>query len=153
MSECTHDCSTCGESCGERKEANVFGKKPLRPGIGVTAEGAFGVVEVVAEAAVGARPLMQIGVITAVAHCAAGEEFQLSAGGAGHNGHVQRTGHQIGKVAEKPAGLAQLQLVLADELHGRAAAKAVEIGRRRLLSHSLLYGIPRSRGFCKVTGG
>ena len=32
MSECTHDCSTCGESCGERKEANVFEKKPLRPG-------------------------------------------------------------------------------------------------------------------------
>ena len=32
MSECTHDCSTCGESCGQRKEANVFEKKPLRPG-------------------------------------------------------------------------------------------------------------------------
>ena len=32
MSECTHDCSTCGESCGERKEVNVFEKKPLRPG-------------------------------------------------------------------------------------------------------------------------
>ena len=32
MSDCTHDCSTCGESCGERKEANVFEKKPLRPG-------------------------------------------------------------------------------------------------------------------------
>ena len=32
MSECTHDCSTCGESCGQCKEANVFEKKPLRPG-------------------------------------------------------------------------------------------------------------------------
>ena len=32
MSDCTHDCSTCGESCGERKETNVFEKKPLRPG-------------------------------------------------------------------------------------------------------------------------
>ena len=32
MSECTHDCSTCGESCGERKEANVFEKKPLHEG-------------------------------------------------------------------------------------------------------------------------
>ena len=32
MSVCTHDCSTCGESCGERKEVNVFEKKPLRPG-------------------------------------------------------------------------------------------------------------------------
>ena len=32
MSDCTHECSTCGESCGERKEANVFEKKPLRPG-------------------------------------------------------------------------------------------------------------------------
>ena len=32
MSDCTHDCSPCGESCGERKEANVFEKKPLRPG-------------------------------------------------------------------------------------------------------------------------
>ena len=32
MSDCTHDCSTCGESCGERKEANVFEKKTLRPG-------------------------------------------------------------------------------------------------------------------------
>ena len=31
MSDCTHDCSTCGESCGERKEANVFEKKTLRP--------------------------------------------------------------------------------------------------------------------------
>lgn len=28
MSDCTHDCSTCGE----RKEVNVFEKKPLRPG-------------------------------------------------------------------------------------------------------------------------
>ena len=32
MSDCTHDCSTCGESCGERKEVNVFEKKTLRPG-------------------------------------------------------------------------------------------------------------------------
>ena len=32
MSECTHDCSTCGESCGERKEVNVFEKKPLHEG-------------------------------------------------------------------------------------------------------------------------
>ena len=32
MSECTHDCSTCSESCGERKEANVFEKKPLHEG-------------------------------------------------------------------------------------------------------------------------
>ena len=24
MSECTHDCSSCGESCGERKEAQDF---------------------------------------------------------------------------------------------------------------------------------
>lgn len=32
MSECTHDCSTCGESCSERTEANVFEKKPLREG-------------------------------------------------------------------------------------------------------------------------
>ena len=32
MSECTHDCSTCGESCSERKEVNPFEKKPLRDG-------------------------------------------------------------------------------------------------------------------------
>ena len=32
MSDCAHDCSTCSDSCGERKEANVFEKKPLRPG-------------------------------------------------------------------------------------------------------------------------
>ena len=32
MSDCTHDCSTCGESCGERKEVTVFEKQPLRPG-------------------------------------------------------------------------------------------------------------------------
>ena len=32
MSECTHDCSTCGESCGERKEVNPFEKKPLHAG-------------------------------------------------------------------------------------------------------------------------
>lgn len=31
MSDCTHDCSTCGESCGERKEVNVFEKKPSAP--------------------------------------------------------------------------------------------------------------------------
>ena len=24
MSECTHNCSTCGESCGERKEPQSF---------------------------------------------------------------------------------------------------------------------------------
>ena len=32
MSDCTHDCSSCGESCAERKEANPFEKKPLRDG-------------------------------------------------------------------------------------------------------------------------
>ena len=26
MSECNHDCSSCSENCGERKEANVFEK-------------------------------------------------------------------------------------------------------------------------------
>lgn len=31
MSDCTHDCSTCGESCGERKEVNVFEKKAPPP--------------------------------------------------------------------------------------------------------------------------
>ena len=35
MSECTHDCSTCGESCSERKEVNPFEKKPLRDGFRV----------------------------------------------------------------------------------------------------------------------
>ena len=28
MSECTHDCSTCGESCGERTEPQSFLKAP-----------------------------------------------------------------------------------------------------------------------------
>ncbi len=28
MSECTHDCSTCGESCGERTSPQSFLKKP-----------------------------------------------------------------------------------------------------------------------------
>ena len=32
MSECTHDCSPCSQSCGERQEANVFEKKPLHEG-------------------------------------------------------------------------------------------------------------------------
>lgn len=32
MSECTHDCSSCGESCAERKEVNPFEKKPLHEG-------------------------------------------------------------------------------------------------------------------------
>ena len=32
MSECNHDCSSCSENCGERKEANVFEKKPLHEG-------------------------------------------------------------------------------------------------------------------------
>ena len=34
MSDCTHDCSTCGESCGERKEVNVFEKSPSAPVVG-----------------------------------------------------------------------------------------------------------------------
>ena len=32
MNECTHDCSSCGESCAERKEVNPFEKKPLHEG-------------------------------------------------------------------------------------------------------------------------
>ena len=28
MSECTHDCSTCGENCGERTEPQSFLKQP-----------------------------------------------------------------------------------------------------------------------------
>ena len=28
MSECTHNCSTCGESCGERTSPQSFLKKP-----------------------------------------------------------------------------------------------------------------------------
>ena len=32
MSECTHDCSSCGESCAERKEVNPFEQKPLHEG-------------------------------------------------------------------------------------------------------------------------
>ena len=32
MSDCTHDCSSCGESCAERKEVNPFEKKPLHEG-------------------------------------------------------------------------------------------------------------------------
>lgn len=42
MSECTHDCSSCSENCGERKEANVFEKKPLHEGCRVGK--VFGVV-------------------------------------------------------------------------------------------------------------
>ena len=32
MSDCTHDCSTCGESCADRKNESPFQIKPLRPG-------------------------------------------------------------------------------------------------------------------------
>ena len=32
MSECTHDCSTCGQSCGERTEGSPFQIKPLHEG-------------------------------------------------------------------------------------------------------------------------
>ena len=42
MSECNHDCSSCSENCGERKEANVFEKKPLHEGCRVGK--VFGVV-------------------------------------------------------------------------------------------------------------
>ena len=42
MSECTHDCSSCSENCGERKEANVFEKKALHEGCRVGK--VFGVV-------------------------------------------------------------------------------------------------------------
>ena len=31
MSDCTHDCSTCGESCGERKEVTYLRKSPSAP--------------------------------------------------------------------------------------------------------------------------
>ena len=42
MSECNHDCSSCSENCGERKEANVFEKKSLHEGCRVGK--VFGVV-------------------------------------------------------------------------------------------------------------
>ncbi len=42
MSECNHDCSSCSENCGERKESNVFEKKPLHEGCRVGK--VFGVV-------------------------------------------------------------------------------------------------------------
>ena len=32
MSECTHNCSTCGESCGERTSPQSFLKKPHADG-------------------------------------------------------------------------------------------------------------------------
>ena len=32
MSDCTHDCSTCGESCADRKNESPFQIKPLREG-------------------------------------------------------------------------------------------------------------------------
>ena len=32
MSECTHDCSSCGESCAEREGSSPFQIKPLRDG-------------------------------------------------------------------------------------------------------------------------
>ena len=32
MSDCTHDCSSCGESCAERQEGSPFQIKPLREG-------------------------------------------------------------------------------------------------------------------------
>ena len=32
MSECNHDCSSCGESCAERREGSPFQIKPLREG-------------------------------------------------------------------------------------------------------------------------
>lgn len=86
------------------------------------------------KAAFRASALVQAGVVAAGLGNAAGEEFQLAAGGACHNGHVQRTGHQVGQVAEYPAGLAQLQLVLAHELHGCAAAETVKVRHGSLLS-------------------
>ena len=36
MSECTHDCSSCGESCAERKGGSPFQIKPLRDGCRVS---------------------------------------------------------------------------------------------------------------------
>ena len=32
MSDCTHDCSSCGESCAERQGGSPFQIKPLREG-------------------------------------------------------------------------------------------------------------------------
>ena len=32
MSDCTHDCSTCGESCADRKNERPFQINALRPG-------------------------------------------------------------------------------------------------------------------------
>ena len=103
-------------------------------GVDIAAQGTFGIVKIVGKAALRAPALVQAGVVAAGLGNAAGEEFQLAAGGARHNGHVQRAGHQVGQVAEQPAGLAQLQLVLADELHGRAAAETVKMGHGSLLS-------------------
>lgn len=103
-------------------------------GVDIAAQGTFGVVEIVGKAAFRALTLVQTGVVAAGLGNAAGEKFQLAAGGAGHDGHVQRAGHQVGQVAEQPAGPAQLQLVLADELHGCAAAETVKMGHGRLLS-------------------
>ena len=42
MSECTHDCSTCGENCAERKGSDPFEKKKLHDGCHVGK--VFGVV-------------------------------------------------------------------------------------------------------------
>jgi len=98
------------------------------------AGGAFGVVEIVGKAAFRASALVQAGVVAAGLGNAAGEEFQLAAGGARHNGHLQRSGHQVGQVAEYPAGPAQLQLVLAHEMHGCAAAETVKVRHGSLLS-------------------
>ena len=36
MSECTHDCSSCGESCAEREGGSPFQIKPLRDGCRVS---------------------------------------------------------------------------------------------------------------------
>lgn len=32
MSECTHDCSSCGESCADRQGGSPFQIKPLHEG-------------------------------------------------------------------------------------------------------------------------
>ena len=66
MSECTHDCSTCSESCGERKEANVFEKKPLHEGCRVGK--VYGVVS--GKGGVGKNPV--VGLLAAEFPCVVG---------------------------------------------------------------------------------
>ena len=89
------------------------------------AEGTAGVIEIVGMSAFRAGYLRDsvLGMFT-VLGC---KKFQLSAGGAAVDLDEHRPGEDIGPVAQKKTGLAQLDVFREGVVHRRAAAQTIQI--------------------------